>query len=402
MSAPLPVALDQPVTRAPGTSARERWRRWQWPLAVGAAVVAAALAGLVLLRPTSTGYLDPGNAAPDGTRALVRVLRDHGVDVRVRTRFDQVAADLSSGAGSTVVVARTDLLLGARTQDLRRAVLEARADLVLVGAGPALLADLDLPVVVASTATTPAVRDPQCADLVAGRAGPAVAGGVTYRPARGSRQLVTSCYPGDGGATYVALSSPGGGRTTLLGSGSALTNERLADAGDAALAIGTLATGQRVLWWTPNPADTAVTRSPTLRELVPRWVPWALAQLSVAFVVAAAWRGRRLGRLVHEPLPVVVRSVETTLGRARLYRKARARGRAAQVLRVAALRRIAKRCNLAVNAAPPAVAALAAARAGRPLPQVTELLVGPEPADDAALLALARSLDALETEVRRP
>ena len=37
------------------------------------------------------------------------------------------------------------------------------------------------------------------------------------------------------------------------------------------------------------------------------------------------WRGRRLGRLVVEPLPVVVQAVESTESRGRLYRRARDR-----------------------------------------------------------------------------
>lgn len=404
MSAPLPVSLAEPLDATPTTHGRERWRRWRLPLAASLAVVVSAVVGLILLRPTSGGLLDPQNYGPKGARALAEVLRTHGVDIKVRTRFVDVDADLAgstSGIGTTVVVARTDLLVGERTQDLRRAVEDAGADLVLVGAGPALLADLGLPLV-AEPVSAPAVRDPQCSDLIASRAGPALTGGLGYRPAAGTDQAVTSCYPTGGAAGYVALTGPGGGRTTLLGDGGALTNERLTGAGNAALALGTLGARQQVSWWTPNPADTGVTVPPTLRELLPRGVPWAVAQLAVALVVAALWRGRRLGRLVTEPLPVVVRSVETTLGRARLYRRARARGRAAQVLRAAAVHRIAVRCNLSRSADPREVAVVAAGRVRRPAADVEALLVGVDPPDDTALVTLARALHALETEVRHP
>ena len=406
MSAPLPMALAEPTAGvAPSTPARERWLRWRLPLAVAAAVLATAVIGLAVLRPTSTGYLDPANVAPDGTRALVNVLREHGVDVRGRTRFDDVAADLADGAGTTVVIARTDLLLGERTQDLRRAVEDAGADLVLVEAGPALLADLRLPLAVVPQPggpPDPQVLAPQCSDLVAARAGSALTGGIAYVPALGTDQAVTRCYPHGRGAGYVALTGQGGGRTTVLGSGAALTNERLADEGDAALAVGTLGMQPRVVWWTPNPADTGATAPPSLIDLLPGWLPWAVAQLVVALLVAVLWRARRLGRLVYEPLPVVVRSVETTLGRARLYRRARARGRAAQVLRTAALRRIAVRCSMSRTADPHEVAAVVAARIRRPTLDITALLVGADPADDAALVNLARALDDLETEVRHP
>ncbi len=394
-TAPLPAALAAPPARPAG-----RWRRLRAPLALAAAVLLAAVAGLALLGPAGGGYLDPGSVAPDGARAVVQVLRTQGVDVRVRTRFDDVARDLA-GADATVVVARTDLLLGRRAADLRSAVQDAGADLALIGPQQALLTDLGLPLVV--TGTEPddsAVRDPSCSDVVAARAGSALLGGLAYRAA-GDGAVVTACYPVAAGAGLVSLTGPGGGRTTVLGSGDALTNERLADAGDAALAVGTLGARARLVWWTPNPADTGVGPPPSLRDLLPPGVLWAAGQLVVALLVAMVWRGRRLGRLVPEPLPVVVRSVETTLGRGRLYRRARARGRAASVLRAAAVERVAVACHLSRSADPREVAVAAAVRTRRPVADVTALLLGPEPADDATLVTLARALDSLDTEVRR-
>jgi len=59
-------------------------------------------------------------------------------------------------------------------------------------------------------------------------------------------------------------------------------------------------------------------------------------QVFIAAALAALWRTRRLGPLVAEPLPVVVRASETVEGHGRLYRSRRSRGRAAAVLRDAA------------------------------------------------------------------
>jgi hypothetical protein len=125
------------------------------------------------------------------------------------------------------------------------------------------------------------------------------------------------------------------------------------------------------------------------------------AQLLVVLLVVMLWRGRRLGRLASEPLPVVVRSVETTLGRAALYRRARARGRAAQVLRAASGRRIAVACGLPRTAPPSLVASLAAQRTGRPVEDVDAALTGSAPATDLELVTLARALDSLESALRR-
>ena len=68
-------------------------------------------------------------------------------------------------------------------------------------------------------------------------------------------------------------------------------------------------------------------------DLLPDWVGPTVLELFIAVVLVAGWRARRLGPVVEEPLPVVVRAAEVTEGRARLYRRAKARDRAANELR---------------------------------------------------------------------
>jgi hypothetical protein len=114
------------------------------------------------------------------------------------------------------------------------------------------------------------------------------------------------------------------------------------------------------------------------------------------------WRGRRLGRLVPEPLPVVVRAVETTEGRARMYRRSAARGWAATTLRAAALGRLRRRTGLPRGVTPAETAAVVADRTGIPAVEVSAVLTGAPPADDAGLVRLAQTLDQLDREVRRP
>jgi hypothetical protein len=364
---------------------------------VGAVVLASALVGLLLLRPTGQARLDPRSAAPDGARALVHVLGGHGVRVTQRSSGQQVLDDVAAAGGhATVMVARTDLLTPDTTAQLRAVVDRTGADVVLVEAHTTVVADLDLPVEVAATGS-PTVLDPDCDDPTAQRAGRAVGGRTAYTSASAS----AACYPTDDGATYLRLRTPGGGSVALLGSGEALTNGSLAEEGNAALAVGALGAEPALVWWTPIPAAPTGHGQASLTELLPHQVGWVAAQLVIVLGVVMVWRGRRLGRLATEPLPVVVRSVETTLGRAALYRRARARDRAASVLRAAAGRRIAVACGLPRTAAPETVAALAAERTGRPLADVTALLSGPPPTDDVELVRMARALDSLESALRR-
>ena len=80
----------------------------------------------------------------------------------------------------------------------------------------------------------------------------------------------------------------------------------------------------RLVWVVPRPPAQAAADSERhgLFDLLPDRVLWATFQLFIAVVLLALWRGRRIGPVVAEPLPVVVRATETVEGRARLLRAA--------------------------------------------------------------------------------
>ena len=260
---------------------------------------------------------------------------------------------------------------------------------------------------------------PGCEDPDAVAAGEARGGGTRYVAGDGGAvpgveteqpsptAEVEVCYPeaGDGDAgSYAVVDDPGQGRrVTVHGQPDVLTNEWLAEEGNAALALRSLGRTEQLLWYRADPFDPALAREvedpPSALDLLPREVRWLALQLVVVGAVAVLWRARRLGRLVPERLPAVVRSAETTEGRARLYRAAGARGAAARVLRRATARRLAARLATGRSADPATVARLAAAATGRDPVQVGLLLEGPSPTDDASLVRLADDLDRLEREV---
>jgi hypothetical protein len=104
---------------------------------------------------------------------------------------------------------------------------------------------------------------------------------------------------------------------------------------------------------------------------------------------------------VSEPLPAVVKAIETTQSRGRLYRKARDTARAGQALRSRDCRRLGSYLGLPPAASPTAVASAVAAAAGRDPATIAALLAGPPVQTEEALLALAHDLSELEKEVRR-
>ncbi|MFG2622248.1 DUF4350 domain-containing protein [Streptomyces sp. NPDC048507] len=378
-------------------------------LALGIVLVAAvALAGLQT--GDHHGLLDPRSADPDGTRALAQLLKERGVTSRVVTNADEAAA--AAGPGTTLLISDPDLLGEPQRRTVRsaidlsggRTVLVAPSSVSLPGLAPAAHTkgfarqrDLDPRPPGSTDCALPAAT-------TAGRAG--TGDGLRYTTALPGS---AACYPSGGHPTILTIpSTTPGGDTVLLGSASFLRNDRLANQGNASLALQLLGSRPDLVWYLPTLADMASDTGSDeqgLLDLVPTGWTWALLQLFVAAALAALWRARRLGPLVTEDLPVAVRASEATEGRARLYRKAAARDRAATVLRAATRERLAALVGVPAPQAHdpvtlvPAVTARLRTTAG-PHDPATTLLFGPTPADDAALVALADHLDALEREVR--
>jgi hypothetical protein len=378
------------------TVARAGLRRWAWPIAI---VVTLALAVLVTVVANGRGNsepLDPAGVAPDGSKALAQVLRTHGVDVETARSPAQLTSELGAHPQAVLLVSRTDLLSSPDVDLLQRLVVQPGRALVLVVPSPAQLARLAPGVTIAGghdRTTAPA----RCGVAAAVRAGAADAGGLTFRVE--SSGGWAGCYPVDGQPSYVTRSV--GPPVTIVGQPSLLTNDRLAKQGNASLMLGTLGTTGDLVWFVPGGfSDGAGQHS--LSSLLPGWVDWVVLQLFLVVAVCMLWRGRRLGRLVPEPLPVAVRAVETTEGRARMYRRGRAHDRAAAQLRQSEMARLRDRLGLPRSASVADVVAVVAQRTGIPGRDVAELLSGTPPHDDAGLVRLATTLDQLDREVRRP
>ena len=364
--------------------------------------MAAVIAGgvlIALLQPTAgtTGYLDPGNPQPDGARALATLLAERGTAVTRVSSVAGAAAAAPAGSGTvTLLVAEPELLTVGQLQSLAR----LPGNRIIAEPDPAVLAVL-APGITEVRQTAVRAISPRCALPAAGLAGSADLGGSALQTtATGAAQ----CYPAGGHPSLVRYVA-GGRVITVLGTGAPLANANLGRLGNAALALNLLGGRSRLIWLVPGPpapGSGGAGGQQAFTSIVPAGAYLVLGQLVIAAVLAALWRGRRLGPVVAERLPVVVRAAETVEGHGRLYRAHRSRDRAAAALRDAARGRILRVLGLPGTTDATAVATLLAARSGRPDEEITALLAGPVPADDAALVALAEGLDALEREVHIP
>lgn len=358
-------------------------------LVLGAVLLTGLGLVTALITPaTSRTYLDPEAATPGGTRALAELLRAQGATVQRTTDADRVL-DASTG---TVVVAYPELLGPDVLKDLQAAPL----DVVLLGTPAQVPEYLGVSPLAAVDVTE---RQPECGLRAATEAGTALTGGVTYvagsPPTPDGGVAAESCYPAEGGATVVRVTTSSGHRHTVLGSAEFMTNDRLADAGNAALALNLVGTQREVLWWLPTPEFTG---TQPLTSLLPDGVRPLLGALVVLVLVLAAWQGRRLGPVVVEPLPVAVRASETTEGRAAIYQRHHAREQAAHHLRNRTHRVLLTRLGLPAGSSQDAVVTAAAEVTGRHREELHRLLYGPAPRDDDALVALGQQLSDLEQE----
>lgn len=367
----------------------QRWRTGRWITLGLIAIAAFAAISAVLTAPRIGGRMDPGATSPLGGHALMALLRAAGVEVVVADSVDEV--ERAATPDSMLLVAETANIRG---NALLGRLAATPGDRLVLEPVPDARETLSPGVRMAADGT--ARNEPDCALREATRAGTALIDlAATYEQA--GPTPVVRCY---GGA--VVRYAADGRTVTVAGTSDFMTNSGLLKDGNAALAMNLAGMRPRLIWYAPQRMQGDSSAGATITELIPDAVAWVVAQLAVGVTLLALWQGRRLGPLVAERLPVVVRASETVEGRARLYRSTRARGQAATALRTATLHRLAPRLGVATDAPDAAVVTAVARRYDGDRRIIDRVLFGPPPQTDADLLGLAQALDDIERQVSGP
>ncbi|GAA3602326.1 DUF4350 domain-containing protein [Microlunatus ginsengisoli] len=336
---------------------------------------------------------DPRSTTAEGTRALAQLLTDEGV--RITTTDDVDTAIARSDQRTLLVVASPDLLSDEQAAQVGGATY---ARLLLLRPRAAALRAFGLPV----DQSAPAVGtvDPGCADPAATAAGAIDPGDFRVGYASQAGAVALRCYPAAGGAGWLRVGGPFGPVDLVAGG---VSNDLLAHQGNAAFGMNVFGTQPEIVWLMGRSAAVTASRSGAGPTLLPAWWAPAVVQAFVALVAVGIWRGRRLGPILHEPLPVTVRAAETVAGHGRMYARIGARDRAAEALRAGVRDRLGRVYGHRVSDSDGvlALSAAVANRTGRPAPEVARLLAGPPPGSDDDLVTLAAQLDRLEQEARR-
>ena len=214
MTAQTPVAVDP--------AARPGWfRRYRPLLAVALAFVVAVVLAYLATPKGGESYpaYDPESPDPDGTRALVRVLEDHGVEVEI-VRSSQALDDADIEAETTVFVTGTDALGEETASRLRERTGDA-ADLILAEPAPYVSAMLGIPYAVSQTSETVEADcdDPRWQGL-------SIHADVVAAYDAGS------CFRHEGGAVLAPAEG-----LTVWGAPQVLTNEQILRSDNAAVAL---------------------------------------------------------------------------------------------------------------------------------------------------------------------
>ena len=384
-------SLEAASPQVTGPHWSRRWRWWRPGVIAVALMLIPVLVTVWTRTITSTTPLAIDNPKDWGTMALAELLRHEGISVSKAGSLSQ-AVD-AGRQGATIAVVNADRL---SNQD-RRALAESGGDVVVVGAesGSDALAGLTGMTAKGTAAAASSTRAPQCDDADA-QAARTLAGTRASVSLQGDGDAV-GCFPvGEDRYAYATDSLPSGATLRVLPDPAPVTNVHLTQEGHAALGVRALGHHSRVLW-----LDGEHMEAPSVwnSSSTPPWLPVLIFQLLVIAGVLAIVQGRRFGGIVSEDLPVVVRSIETTVARGRLYRQGSDRPRAAQALRSGAALRLGATLGLPPGTSRRDVIAAVSLASGIAPTTVDSLLYGPPPTSDNALATLAVQLDQLESEV---
>ncbi|WP_307794536.1 DUF4350 domain-containing protein [Leifsonia sp. TF02-11] len=394
--ASVPTGEDAVAAAVSPTVRRTARRAVPW-IVLGVIALLVALSSLALGAGRSIGGdpLSTTNPGPVGSKALAQVLGQQGVTVKTAASLAQVRD--AAGDDTTVLVYDPEGNLDHEGYDQLTSVastivvvephfaaLQALAPTVHAAGEPGGVASAgcDLP-----AAQRAARIDPRATTNTDGTSAPG-----TFRASGDA----TACFEGSGGRASLVETSYQGRTVYLLGSAAVLMNDGIDRLGNAALGLNLLGEHRTLVWYLPGLIDRSVSGPADLASLTPGWVTPVVILLTLVFVAAAVWRGRRFGPLVVEHLPVVVRAGETREGRARLYQRSSARLRAADALRIGTIGRLSTIVGLPRAATTDEVAEAVAALTGRDHAALLLLLVDEHPRSDRELIDLSDRLAELE------
>lgn len=371
-------------------------------------IVVAWLAVMVwvALQPERTeGSLGIDDKTSHGAAAITSVLEEHSISVRPAQSVTQLESELRRNPDATVLF--HDKHQAMETASFER--LEELADLVpadqRVFAGVTASQQDYLVDGIDHTANMNFIDELAATDqcrLGAAREAGSISsirqGVVLTDDARGCFRVVDDSM-GEQEHVYAFAETANG--SIVFADWRMLTNAGLYQNGTATLALWSLGRADSVIWFQPDfqlDPDSDGQLSPVQ---LPDWARMGIVWAVIATGIWLLYRARRTGPIIIEPLPAEVPAAETTVGRGRMYAKAKHHRHALTMLQQASRARLARLLQLGAQASSDAVLAETAKQLGRPLAELRQLY-DPPAGDISAqqFVTWANQLHDLEHQVR--
>lgn len=371
-------------------------------------IVVAWLAVMVwvALQPERTeGSLGIDDKTNHGAAAITSVLEEHSISVRPAQSMTQLESELRRNPDATVLF--HDKHQAMETASFER--LEELADLVppdqRVFAGVTASQQDYLVDGIDHTANMNFIDELAATDqcrLDAAREAGSISsirqGVVLTDDAQGCFRVVDDSM-GEQEHVYAFAETANG--SIVFADWRMLTNAGLYQNGTATLALWSLGRADSVIWFQPDfqlDPDSDGQLSPVQ---LPDWARMGIVWAVIATGIWLLYRARRTGPIIIEPLPAEVPAAETTVGRGRMYAKAKHHRHALTMLQQASRARLARLLQLGAQASSDAVLAETAKQLGRPLAELRQLY-DPPAGDISAqqFVTWANQLHDLEHQVR--
>lgn len=395
------MSIQTAPVQATANSKKSGFKGWK----LLAITLSLLLAGMVIYASmkeeiTKEPY-DIHSVGSKGVRALTQVLGDH-YDVSVDQVRSPAKAIEAAQQGKPVTIFNAGRL---QNNDFETLLTTSNADITLVGFEyylPESLAEsgLELQGYNDKPASRGACSIPAKAQTISATGNaiivsdPQALADSQYL-GRGPAQL---CFAYADGYGYLELPLKSGKTLRIITNPELVTNKYLDKDDNAALALYATGRGSEVAFYNAENADSF--NSDQQLKPYPSWLMPLMWQFGLLALVWAFIVGRRQGRIVNEPLPVVAQGTETTVGRAGLYQRARASEHSGRILRIATIIRLGRRLGISPNADATLVAQTVSMACNRTAKEIEYILYGPAPASAVELTQLSQALEQLEEEVK--
>ncbi len=296
----------------------------------------AALANMMLIEHDNKRPLAPNSTTKTGAEALATILKTHGVQVIHTTQEKQLK---KITAEATVLVTNPDEL----STDEITLILKSKAEIIVIVNNDTIdLYDWEIYNQLVEI-PTPNKIAAQCDEQGAQSAKYITPAKVFFDLEDGD----TGCFLKNKYPTW--LTPADNPKLHFFGAGETFMNQNLTKAGNAAFALHQLGKHKQLFWIEQYRGKDAYTNPETPRIDGMLWLYF----LFVALMLSGLWYSvvvwRRFGKLVAEPLPVIVPAGETDLGRAKLYSRSNDYTHLATILRAEFISKFANKIGIRAN-----------------------------------------------------